>query len=172
MTASASPLRFALAFLALSALLLGGFEMLRGSAVERFVVETLMLKPAAALINVLTPTEHVQLIGRKLVATHGPTLNVTRGCEGIEMLLLLVAAVLAFPATARQRVQGLLWGSLLAYALSLTRLLLLHYTLVYRPALWEALHGLVLPLGPIVLLALYFLHWTAERSAVTQSHAA
>jgi exosortase family protein XrtM len=167
----ATPLRFAVTFLVLSALLIGGFEALRGSAIERFLVETLTLEPTTVLIDRLTPAEHVQLIGRRLVAANGPTLNVTRGCEGIEMLLLLIAAVLAFPASGRQRLQGLLWGSLLAYGLSVTRLLLLHYTLVYRPALWEALHGLVLPLGPIVLLALYFLHWSAARPAVAQGHA-
>jgi exosortase family protein XrtM len=168
----AIPLRFALAFVALSVLLIGGFEALRGTAVERFLVETLILKPTTALINVMTPSEPAQLIGRKLVSARGNTLNVTRGCEGIEMFLLLLAALLAFPASARQRLQGLVWGSLIAYALSLTRLLLLHYTLSYRPALWEALHGLVLPLGPIAVLALYFMHWTAASSAAHARHAA
>jgi exosortase family protein XrtM len=166
-----SPLRFALVFLALSVLLIGGFEALRGTAVERFVVETLILRPTAAVIDVLTPGEHVQLVGRKLVSAQGPTLNVTRGCEGIEMFLLLLAALFAFPAKAGERLKGLLLGSLLAYGLSLTRLLLLHYTLTFRPALWEALHGLILPLGPIVLLALYFLYWTDTTSTPAARHA-
>jgi exosortase family protein XrtM len=168
----APPLRFALAFVALSVLLIGGFEALRGTVIERFLVETVVLKPTTALINLLTPGEHVELIGRKLISARGPTLNVTRGCEGIEMFLLLLAALLAFPASGRQRLRGLLWGSLIAYALSLTRLLLLHYTLSYRPALWEALHGLILPLGPIVVLALFFLHWTTAASAGAARHAA
>jgi len=164
----ATPLRFALAFLALATLLIGGFEALRGTVIERFLVETLILKPTTALIDVVTPAEHVQLVGRRLISARGPGLNVTRGCEGIELFLLLLAALLAFPANGRRRLQGLLWGSLLAYALSLTRLMLLHYTLSYRPALWEALHGLVLPLGPIVVLALYFLHWTAAAPAAVR----
>ncbi len=167
-----TPLRFALAFAALAALLIGGFEALRGTALERFLVETLILKPTAALIGVLTPAEHVQLLGRRLISLQGPALNVTRGCEGIEMFLLLLAAVLAFPASGRRRLQGLLWGSLLAYALSLTRLLLLHYTLTYQPSLWQALHGLILPLGPIVLLALYFACWSAAASTAAPRHAA
>jgi exosortase family protein XrtM len=167
----ALPLRFALVFVALSVLLIGGFEALRGTAIERLLVETLILRPTTALINVLTPAEPVQLVGRKLVSAQGATLNVTRGCEGIEMFLLLLAALLAFPASARQRLRGLLWGSLIAYTLSVTRLVLLHFTLTYSPALWEALHGLVLPLGPIVVLALYFMHWTAASSAAAPRHA-
>jgi exosortase family protein XrtM len=161
-----TPLRFALVFLTLAALLIGGFEALRGTVIERFLVETLILKPTSALIGVVTPAEHVQLVGRRLISAQGSTLNVTRGCEGIELFLLLLAALLAFPASGRWRLQGLLWGSLLAYLLSLTRLMLLHYTLAYRPELWGVLHGFVLPLGPIVLLAFYFLHWTAAAANV------
>jgi exosortase family protein XrtM len=160
-----SPLRFALGFLVLFALLTGAFEALRGTALERFLVEDLILQPTAGLIDALTPAEHVQRVGRTLLSPYGPALHVTRGCEGIEMFLLLIAAILAFPASWRRRAQGLLWGALLAYALSSARLLLLYYILRYRPALWEALHGLILPLAPVVLLALYFLHWSAHGSA-------
>ena len=166
-----TPLRFALAFLALFAVLLGGFEALRGTGVERFLIESLILEPTAWLIRLLTPAEHVQLLGRRLISMVGPSLNVTRGCEGIEMFLLLLAAILAFPASARRRLEGLLRGALLAYVLSITRLVLLHYTLTYYPTLWEALHGLILPLGPILLLALYFLHWSAMTSAASLRYA-
>jgi exosortase family protein XrtM len=159
--------RFTLLFLALFTVLVGGFEALRGTGAERFLVETVILQPTRALIGVLTPAEHVVLFDRSLISPVGPTLRVTRGCEGVELLLLLLAAILAFPASMRHRLQGLLWGSLLAYALSITRLVLLHYTLTYYPGLWQALHGLVLPLAPIVLLALYFLHWSGAASSTT-----
>jgi exosortase family protein XrtM len=164
-----TPLRFAIAFVVIFSLLLGGFEALRGTAVERFLVETVILAPTAWLINTVTPAEQVQLIGRTLVSPDGANLHVTRGCEGVEMLLLLIAAILAFPSTLRQRLQGLLWGALLAYVLSITRLVLLHYILRYSPTLWQALHGLVLPLGPVLIMALYFLHWS--RAPAAAAHA-
>jgi exosortase family protein XrtM len=158
----ASQLRFALTFLALFALLAGAFEALRGTAFERFVVEDLILKPTAWLIDTLTPAERVELVGRTLMSADGTSLRVVRGCEGVEMFLLLLAAILAYPSSARRRALGLLWGSILAYALSILRLMTLYYILRHRPNLWEALHGLILPLGPIVLMALYFLHWSAH----------
>jgi hypothetical protein len=80
------------------------------------------------------------------------------------MFLLLTAAIAAFPAALRERIRGLLVGGALAYALSVARLLALHYTLERSPAAWEALHGLVLPLFPIVLMALYFLHWSGAAA--------
>jgi len=143
------------------ALLMGSFEASRGSAFERFVLEDLILLPTVHLINAVAPEEHVQLIGRTL-SSPGSNLHVTCGCEGIEMFLLLIAAILAFPASIKRRLQGLLFGALLAYALSIARLMALHYILRYSPAAWEALHGLILPLGPIVLIALYFLRWSAS----------
>jgi exosortase/archaeosortase family protein len=163
-TARAAQLRFAVIFLAAFAILMGAFEASRGSAFERFVVETLILRPTAFLINTATPLEHVRLVGRALVSPDGSALRVTRGCEGIEMFLLLVAALVAFPASARQRLSGLLWGGLLAYALSVSRLMTLYYVLRHSPALWDALHGLILPLAPVILLALYFVRWTGTTT--------
>jgi exosortase family protein XrtM len=163
---NARPLRFALTFVLVFGLLTSGFEASRGTAFERFVCETLIIGPTAALINVVTPQEHVRQVGRTLVSPDGSRLRVTRGCEGIEMFLLLTAAIVAFPAPLKRRARGLLLGSALAYGLSVARLMLLHYILRYRPTLWEELHGLILPLGPIVLLALYFLRWASFTTRV------
>ena len=143
---------------------MGSFEVSRGTPFERFVVEDLILVPTTSLINTLTPQEHVALTGRAIVSS-GANLRVTRGCEGVEMFLMLVAGILAFPATFKQRVQGLLLGFMLAYALSVGRLMALHYVLRYNPNAWEALHGLVLPLGPIIVMALYFMRWSAASAA-------
>jgi exosortase family protein XrtM len=159
-TSAASPLAFALMFILYFALLCGAFEASRGSAFERFVVENLILVPTTVLINAVTPGERATLIGR-VISSPGSNLNVTRGCEGIEMFLLLVAGIGAFPASWKRRAQGLLFGSMVAYALSVARLMALHYILRYSPGAWEALHGLVLPLGPIIVMALFFMRWSA-----------
>jgi exosortase family protein XrtM len=156
----AMPLRFGLKFVIGFALLTGAFEASRGSSVEKFLVEDIILVPATYLINAATPGEHVVLVGRT-ISSAGSNLRVTRGCEGIEMFILLAAAIMSFPAGLKRRAQGLLMGAALAYVLSVSRLMLLHYILRYSPTAWEALHGLVLPLGPIILMALYFMWWTA-----------
>jgi exosortase/archaeosortase family protein len=160
--ARGAPLRFALTFVIGFAALFGAFEASRGSAFERFVVEDLILKPTVTLIDTVTPGEEAHLESGRVIASPGSHLRVTRGCEGIEMFLLLVAGIIAFPASTRQRAQGLLIGSLLAYALSIARLMSLHYILRYSPGAWEALHGLVLPLGPIIVMALFFMEWSGR----------
>jgi len=151
-------------FLALFALLMGAFETSRGTPLERLVTEGLILAPTVALVNAVTPNEHVAMVDRALTSPH-VSLHITRGCEGIEMFLLLVAAMLAFPATLRHRAAGLASGLLLAWLLSVSRLTTLYYVLRDSPSWWDALHGLILPLAPIGLLSLYFLRWTTPRHA-------
>ena len=137
---------------------MGAFEASRGSGFERFVVEDVILRPTAGLINLIFPTDHVELVGRTFVSG-GARMRVTRGCEGVEMFLLLSAAIVAFPASLKHRLKGLSIGFVLAYILSLARLTALVYTLRHAPDAWEALHGLILPLAPsardcVVLFAL------------------
>jgi exosortase family protein XrtM len=165
MTESATPLKFAVRFLVAFAIFMGAFEASRGTEFERFLIEDLILAPTTAIINVVSPDEHVVLIGRT-ISSAGSKLRVTRGCEGVEMFLMLIAAIAAFPASLKRRVQGLLFGSVLAYVLSVARLIALHYILRYSPTAWEALHGLIMPLAPIIVMALYFMHWSASGVAM------
>ncbi|MGO9803410.1 MAG: exosortase/archaeosortase family protein [Steroidobacteraceae bacterium] len=162
---NATPLQFGLRFLIVFGLLTAGFEACRGTAFERWVVEDGVLVPTVHLIDALTPDEHAMLVGRTIRAPGSATLRVTRGCEGIELFLMLVAAIAAFPVSLERRLQGFLIGFLLAYLLSVARLMALHYVLRYSPSGWEALHGLILPLAPVVLMALFFLRWSSADSS-------
>ncbi len=165
MRAPSPSLLFAAKFLLIFALLMGAFEASRGTAIERLLVDDGVLVPTTALIAEIAPGEHIDLVGHTI---RSPTsrLNVTRGCEGIEVVLLLFAAVLAFPASWRARTEGLGIGLAVAYGLAVARLVALHFTLRYAPGAWEALHGLVLPLAPIVIVTLYFMHWSGRALAV------
>jgi exosortase/archaeosortase family protein len=165
-----APSRFALKFLIGFALLTTAFEASRGTPFERFVVERLILAPTTALIKIATPQDGARLLGRT-IASAGANLHVTRGCEGVEMFLLLTAGILAYPTSWQRRATGLLLGCALAYGLSIGRLLALYYVLHDSPGGWGALHGLILPLAPILLIALYFARWSRSTTPL-QQHAA
>jgi exosortase/archaeosortase family protein len=165
-------MRFGMTLLVYFSLLMGGFEATRGTAFERFAVETAILEPTVVLIDAVTPKEHVRLVGRTLVSPEGTNLRVTRGCEGIEMFLMLAAGILAFPASLKSRVRGFIGGTPLAYVLSVGRLMALHYILRYCPSLWRSLHGFILPLAPLVLMAVYFLAWSSYAAAQSTTRCA
>lgn len=169
-----STIGFAARFIVGYALLMGAFEATRGTAFERAVVEQGLLRPTVAVLRILAPTEQVELVGRTLTSP-GSRLRVVRGCEGVETLLLLVCAILAYPAPWRARARGLVLGALLAYLLSVSRLIALHLTLRHAPDLWETMHGLILPLAPVALIGVYFLRWSdgvARSLAAPSAHAA
>lgn len=167
----AFPVRFALRFLVGFVLLTGGFEAARGTFLERFLVEDLVIRPAAAVINTLTPGDRAWVQGRTLASAQ-VSLLVTRGCEGVEIVALLVAAIAAYPASAQQRLLGALAGLMLAYVLSVGRLVALYYALQYHPESWEAAHGVIAPLVPVMLVAVFYSRWTVWVSAARASRAA
>jgi exosortase family protein XrtM len=166
--AARTPLGFGLRFIVLFALLMGGFEALRGTGVERALIDQGVLQPARAAIVVLAPSEPVTLDGRTLVS---PTsrLRILRGCEGVETLFLLAAAVLAFPAPVRAKVRGLLAGGILAWGFSVLRVVGLYFALRYRPDLWEPAHGLIAPLLPMAGIAGYFVWWSRSPTHAAPS---
>ena len=172
-----TPAAFGLRFLVLFTLLVAAFEATRGTWVERLAVDDLVLKPTTALINLVIGGDPTELQGRTLVS--GATrLHIVRGCEGIEMFLLLAAGILAYPASLVRRAQGLVLGFALAFGLSVLRLTALDWTLRYAPSAWESLHGLVMPLAPVVLIVLYFSWWMkggtieSPQAGRQESHAA
>ena len=167
MTPNTTLVRFAFVFAVAFALQFAAFEASRGSSFEKIVIDDLTLTPTATLINWFAPAEAIRVDGRSLT-TSNSVLRITRGCEGVEMLLLLTAGILAFPTSTRHRARGFCVGLVIVYALTIARLVLLHFTLRYCPHAWNMLHGLVLPLGPVVLIALYFLHWSAAGTKMAQ----
>lgn len=163
-----TPLAFGLKFLLVFVVLAAAFEATRGTTFERVAVEDLVLKPTAALIDRVTGGAPTRVDGRTLVS--GATrLHVIRGCEGIELFLLLAAGILAYPAPWARRIRGMAVGFALAFALSVLRLTALDCTLRFAPGAWEALHGLVLPLAPVLILMLYFSRWTSPGDSNARS---
>lgn len=159
-----NPAVFAVRFLVIFAALSGLVEAGRGGAAEQFFIEGLVLMPAASLINGLIPAEDVRIDGRALLSPRS-TLRITRGCEGTELLLLVAAAIVAFGAPARASLRGLAAGVALTYAITLLRVVALHFALRYRPDAWESVHGTIAAVVPVFLLGGYFAHWsrTAAR---------
>ena len=137
------------------------------SCSQKIVIDDLTPGPTAALINWFAPAEAVRVDGRSLT-TSNSVLRITRGCEGVEMLLLMIAGILAFPASARHRAREFCVGLVIVYSLTIARLVLLHFTLRYSPDAWNRLYGLVLRLGPVLLIALYFLHWSAAGTKMAE----
>ncbi len=149
-----------IAFLLLFTLLQLGWQGVQGTVVQWIVVHDLTVRPAAALVNGLTPALHARAVKYSIVAPGGG-LNILNGCEGVEALFLLAAAFLVAPISWRSRAIGFLIGTAVLFVVNQVRILTLFYSYRADAALFDTLHGTVTPIAVIVLVCCYFYAWLA-----------
>lgn len=125
MDAQASMVRFFLLFAALLVALLAA--ELTPPVQAGFVLPwtEALARVSAALITVVDPS--VAVSGKTLQASGGFAVSIEAGCNGIEAAIVLIAAMLAFPAPWKHRAIGILAGLLAVQALNVVRVVSLFY---------------------------------------------
>ena len=93
------------------------------------------------------------------------SVNINNGCNGLEATLFLAAAVLAFPATARDRLIGAGVGIVLIQAMNLVRVISLYLTGCYRRDWFDAMHLTVWQTIIFAIAIFYFAQWTRRIAA-------
>jgi len=173
----ASPLRGfalrALAFLLLFALMQAGWEAARGSWIERLWVHDLTVRSAVLVINAITPQAQAVAQAARIVA-HGGGLNVLFGCEGTDVVFMLVAALAVFGMPWRLRLAGMAVGLVWVFVLNQARIVALFYAFRSDRALFDLLHTAAAPLLMVVLTGMFFHLWLrgpAGAASVTQDRA-
>jgi exosortase family protein XrtM len=135
-----------------------GYYLSRGTAVERLLIDTLTVRPAATVINTVAPAALTRASGHTLLSPVGQ-IDVMQGCEGTEGMFLLIAAVLPFPARWPSKLAGAFGGVLLMYAMNQLRILALVASLRWHREWFASLHGLIAPTFIVVAGSLFFFIW-------------
>lgn len=148
----------AIGFLVLFALLQFGWQSLHGTSAEYVVIHDFTVRPAAAIVNSLTPSVGVRSVGFSLEAPGGG-LNIENGCEGLEAFFLLFAAFIVSPMRGRYRLGGLALGMVLVFAVNELRIVALFYAARADRALFDPLHADVAPVLVVLILCAYFYAW-------------
>ncbi len=108
--------------------------------VDRHVLYPLLegsAKASSLLLNVLgqtTTSNGIVIQGTSFAVA------VRRGCDPLEPIALLSAAVIAFPAALRYKVAGLIAGAALLFALNLVRIGSLYWLGCHKSAWFETVH--------------------------------
>lgn len=114
--------------------------------------------PAAWLLQMFSPVEGVEVLGTTIRGAHA-SVNIRKGCEGFEVMGILIAAMLAYPMTWRLRLQGLVLGVLYIYLLNLIRIIGIFLTHVYKPEWAEAAHVTAGQTFIILLVVVFVFLW-------------
>ena len=92
---------------------------------------------SAAILNAFG--QHVVVSG-VVLTSDSDAVSIQNGCNGIEAVVFLIAAILAFPATWRQRAVGLVAAVATIQILNLVRVVTLFLINRYKPNLFELFH--------------------------------
>jgi exosortase H (IPTLxxWG-CTERM-specific) len=135
-------LRFFLGFLLLQALLFG--LELTPWVQQWFVIPwtDTLAAISAGLVKVFDPTVIAE--GNVLQSAHnGFAVAIEAGCNGVEATIVLVAAMLAFPAPWKRKLVGLAIGILAVQGLNVVRVISLFYLGQWNFDLFEFAHQYV-----------------------------
>lgn len=97
-----------------------------------------------------------------LVASTRFGVNINNGCNGVEAMLILLASIVAFPASLKARITGLLLGALAVQLLNAVRIVSLYLLGAYHPRLFDLFHTAVWQIAIIMAAIGFFLVWSAR----------
>jgi exosortase/archaeosortase family protein len=130
-----------------------------------FVNGAMTVRPAARLVDLLAPAEHVRARGDRIHASFA-SIRVAQGCEGVDVMLMFVAGVIAVRGSFWRTVAGCAAGVSVLYACNLGRVAGLWFCLRYWPAHFEAMHVIVGQTAIIVVAVALLALWTRRSAPV------
>lgn len=99
----------------------------------------LLARTSVALVTLFDP--QVAAFGRVIRSTaNGFAISIEAGCNGVEAAIVLIAAMLAFPAPWKHRALGILAGLIAVQALNVVRVISLFYLGQWNARAFEWAH--------------------------------
>ena len=154
----------AVLFLLVFGVLQVSWLLVRDNAFGHFLRGDITVKPAVHVINTITPQAKATAHGNQILAKGGG-LVVKLGCEGVEALFILIAALLTAPLSRQTILSGILYGTLFIYSVNQLRIIGLFYAYRADKPLFYLFHGTIAPLLLIGLAGLFFQWWLVKHSS-------
>ncbi len=111
---------------------------------------------SAALINV--GDSDAVATGTQICSNSG-AVDIKEGCNGLYATVILLAGMVAFPASWRQRAIGILLGTVALFVINLIRVITLFYLSASHPELFQEAHMFIWQFAIIIIAALLWLVW-------------
>jgi len=164
-------------FLIFSAVLIALFTIEMLNPVQAHVVvpfTSVLAKISAALVSPFDP--NVIAMGKVLqFRDTGFAVSIESGCNGVEATIVLIAAVVAFPADWKSRAIAIGVGFLAVQALNIVRIISLFYLGDWNKDVFTWVHLYLWPalimLDVLIVFILYLRH-LARREEAAAAHAA
>jgi exosortase/archaeosortase family protein len=116
---------------------------------------------AGLVLRLFDPAVHV--VGTDIVGR--TSLTVAKNCDAMDVSLLYVGAVVAFPARWSRRLAGIAAGVAALTIVNVLRIASLYFVVLRWPSAFDAVHAEVWPLAIVALAATAFLVWSRWAQA-------
>ncbi|HUJ13634.1 MAG TPA: exosortase H [Thermoanaerobaculia bacterium] len=134
-------------------------------AVDQNVVRPVSAWIAAAAAVVLRGLRQHLVVNGTVLSSSCIAVNIQNGCNGLETVLFLLAAVLAFPASAARKATAAVAGLLLIEAVNLIRVVTLYLIGCYRPQWFAAFHLAIWQTIVFATAVVFFAAWSRRAVA-------
>lgn len=138
---------------------------------DRVIVPFTELVVGAVAVLLRWMHQPIEVVGTVIHSPHF-ALDVRNGCNGVEAVMVLAAAMLAFPATLRSRLAGMLAGSVAIQILNLVRVASLVWLGEHHREFFDFVHVGVWQSIVILAAVSMFIFWSwkfAEKPVATRS---
>jgi exosortase H (IPTLxxWG-CTERM-specific) len=158
--------RFLVKFVVLLAILYG---IVAANPVNDAIVVPFTAWIANGTAVALAPfSDHV--VAEGTLVTDGTTaVNIENGCNALEACIILVAAIVAFPAPVRSKLLAVLAGCVALQVINLVRTSSLFLLLKHQPRFFETAHGGVWQVVLVLLAVGFFLLWSMKQNEAVPS---
>ncbi|MBW7907406.1 MAG: hypothetical protein H3C50_00575 [Kiritimatiellae bacterium] len=134
------------------------------------LIGKVQVAPASFLLSWTLPGVDIRYDATS-IQTPALVLQILRGCDGVEVWAMLVAAMLVFPMPWRCRWQGLAWGTLLLLVANLVRIVSLFHIALARMDWFDIAHGVIWQGVMVLLTGAFVLGWTNPRRVSAEREA-
>lgn len=148
-------------------LLAAGYQWNSDSAMVRFYIENFTVNTAALLINFVDILAQPVVAQEEHLLAPSLTLSIRDGCDGIETLMLLWAAVLVARVGLLKTVYGIILSFVFIVALNQLRIVVLFYMALFHKSYFSWIHGYIAPTVMILLSAIAYMIWLRWASSAT-----
>jgi len=134
------------------------FQMSRDTVIERIAIDVITVKPSTWFINILNAP--IQVISKAhQIISPDITLSVLNGCEGLDGIFLVLAAMVAVKIPLKYKIIGMLTSTILMYLLNQARIVILFFTLQYDRELFYLFHSTIAPMVIVLVSVTMFLFY-------------
>ena len=102
------------------------------------------------------------VVNDTVIASSHFAVNINNGCNAVEAMLILLASIVAFPASLKARAAGLVIGAIAIQAVNLVRVVTLFLLGAYHRRLFDTFHTAVWQIVIILFAIGFFLVWSAR----------